>query len=133
MKVHDWSTRVTVYESIDMIACRGCGAVILAADPEGNLDNDCTAASLPLNCDEALPAVVHEDYSEWNDGPWNDDDVPEWGEWGIAFSREGSKHFPIPLWCLSKYHIPERVLLLSKDKYSTYMHAWHRCQELNRS
>ena len=97
MKPHDWSRRVCVYETIDGVTCRNCGAQIYAMDDDGDLDKDCEKALLPLDCDAAIPFVIHEDYKDWDAGAWDDkDDVPEWGKWGVALNRELGKHFPWP-------------------------------------
>jgi hypothetical protein len=129
MKEHDWSLRVCVYETIDGVTCRNCGAQIYAMSDDGDLDKDCEQANLPLDCEQAVPVVIHEDYKEWDDGAWDEkDDVPQWGKWGVAFSREGNKHFPIPMWRLDLYRIPDKVWLFSKQEYDTYMEAWREAK-----
>ena len=131
MKEHDWSLRMAVYENIDMIVCKGCGAIILAGDADGNFDKDCQQAELPLDCDAALPFVIHEDYKDWDQGPWDDDELPEWGPWGCVYSVQTSKHVPCALWRVGRMSTEENWLFC-EDKFSLYMEAWRRCQELNK-
>ena len=117
MKPHDWSRRVCVYETIDGVTCRNCGAQIYAMDDDGDLDKDCEKALLPLDCDAALPFVIHEDYKDWDGGAWDDkDEVPEWGKWGVAFNRKHGKHFPMALWRASQYNTDEVWLLSKQDR-----------------
>lgn len=131
MREHDWSTRVCVYETLDMIVCKGCGACILTADPDGNFDSDCEQAELPLDCEQAVPVVIHEEYKDWDQGPWDDNDPPEWGEWGCAYNRQASRHVPCALW-RAGWMSTNQTWLLCKDKFPLYMQAWRRCQELNK-
>ena len=76
MKPHQWSRRMAVYEGIDMVVCKGCGAVVLVVVE--SLDESCEMAKLPLDCDEAVPIVIHEEYDDWTGGPWDDDEKPRW-------------------------------------------------------
>lgn len=76
MKPHHWSKRMAVYELIDMIVCKGCGAQILITDRD--VENACAQAGLPLDCDEAVPMVIHEEYGDWDGGPWDGDEKPRW-------------------------------------------------------
>ena len=65
-----------MYEGIDMVVCKGCGAVVLVVVE--SLDESCEMAKLPLDCDEAVPIVIHEEYDDWTGGPWDDDEKPRW-------------------------------------------------------
>jgi hypothetical protein len=76
MKRHCWSNPIPVYEGIDMVVCRGCNAIILKLD-EPN-DEACQTAELPLDCEAACEVVANGAYKAWTEGPWNEEDKPEW-------------------------------------------------------
>jgi hypothetical protein len=71
MKPHKWSHPITVYEILAMWKCRGCGAILLHTDVP---DNACvTECRLPIDCDEAVLAVIHESYVGGWTYPWADE------------------------------------------------------------
>lgn len=72
---HVWSEGFPVYEGIYGCECRGCGARVMtvAAAPT---DDELSHARLPLDCDDAVPVVLHEEYLQWDGGDlWNEEDA----------------------------------------------------------
>jgi len=129
MKEHDWSQRVTVYEGLDGVKCRACGAALLALDEDGDLDDDCVKAGLPLDCDQAVPIVIHEDYKDWDEEGWMDTDVPEWGEWCAATNVPSKCVVPVLVKHLP--HLHKNIRPLEGERFATYMKAFRRCKEIN--
>lgn len=76
MKQHEWSHPVCIYEMVDGVVCRRCKATILIR-PDETIDDACLRSELPLDCNEAVPVVIHEEYDEWDDGFWMDEE-PRW-------------------------------------------------------
>lgn len=75
MKKHTWSRGVVIYEFISKFTCRDCGACI-TSDDEPPSDEDILRQKLPLDCDEAIPIVIHEEYaSSESIDPWDEDDI----------------------------------------------------------
>ncbi len=130
MKEHDWSQRVTVYEALEGVKCRGCGAAIYALDEDRDLDKDCVKAGLPLDCDQAVPIVIHEEYKDWDEEGWMDEDVPEWGEWGVADYLPSKCKMPVLL--RNVPHLDSKVVrMVEGERFPTYMQAFRRCKEIN--
>ena len=73
MKQHIWKEREKVYDGVYSFKCGGCGACIISEN-HAPIAEDLTQQKLPLDCDEASVAVIHEEYMAWDE----DDDVDEW-------------------------------------------------------
>jgi len=78
---HQWSEGFPIYEGLQGCVCRGCGARVMTME-EAPTDEEVLQADLPLDCDEAVLTVVHEEYKSWDgEDLWEDSDVgrpPVW-------------------------------------------------------
>ena len=77
MRPHDWSFPLCVYETTSMFKCRWCSAVIMSID-DGPTAEDLKHARLPVDCDEAVLVVIHDDYVSGETESWLGDDRFEW-------------------------------------------------------
>lgn len=75
VKKHVWSEGFPIYEGLRGVECRGCGARIMSMEYPVT-DEEVTQADLPLDCDDALPVVIHEDYKFWDgEDLWDEADL----------------------------------------------------------
>jgi hypothetical protein len=71
---HVWSEGFPVYEGLRGVECRGCGARSISMEYPVT-DEEVIQAGLPLDCEEAVAVVIHEDYKFWEgEDLWEEED-----------------------------------------------------------
>lgn len=67
MNAHTWREGEKIYDGTYVWHCDGCGADIVSMEVDGPTPEECNNQHLPVDCNEAIPAVINEEYMAWGD------------------------------------------------------------------